>query len=524
MQVSSFFPVAPTLPRVSVRTARAIKLALILALVLMACVRSSGKGNATSPTATPSIIISSASGPPTTNLTAAGSGFDTYAAVDIYFDFTDLALVVTNGAGEFGGSAIAGIPLQVPRSAVPGNHWITAVERWSTKAAQKQFLVRSDWAQFHFSPDHKGVNPYENVLSPTTVGKLRLRWSYQANAGIASSAVVNGVLYISGGRYQANDAYLAALNATTGAPLWTQATTDDGGHSVAVANNLVYFHYSIDGMMRTYLAAYDANTGALVWAQQTNAPGHGGIAGSVTVASGAVFVAAEHNAAAYDAMTGAELWGNDYGCDSISTPAVANGLMYFGTICGAMMALDATTGQGDMLFATTPGFLSSSPAVANGMLYIGSDDGVYAWNGFMRWIFGTGAFNSSPAVANGVVYIGSDDGNLYGLDANAGTMLWQFPAGAAPSLAVANGVVYVGSVNGQVYALSAKTGAVLWQYATGSPGGPTAVVNGMLYVGSANGNLYAFGPSAPERPDPRRLVPDYSLQPGTAETTSIGAH
>ena len=132
------------------------------------------------------VAITPTVGPPTTTVSVSGSGFDPYAAVDIYFDTTDLARVVTNGSGIF-----PQIAIQVPASALPGTHWITAVERYgkNIKAAQTPFLVRTDWAQFHFSPDHKGVNPYENVLSPVTVGRMDLRWSYYTGERPASARV-----------------------------------------------------------------------------------------------------------------------------------------------------------------------------------------------------------------------------------------------------------------------------------------------------------------------------------------------
>ena len=60
----------------------------------------------------------------------------------------------------------------------------------------------------------------------------------------------------------------------------------------------------------------------------------------------------------------------------------------------------------------------SSPAVANGVVYVGScDNNVYALNastGAELWSYTTGTMGvSSPAVANGVVYVGSDDGKVY---------------------------------------------------------------------------------------------------------------
>ena len=45
-----------------------------------------------------------------------------------------------------------------------------------------------------------------------------------------------------------------------------------------------------------------------------------------------------------------------------------------------------------------------------------------------------GPFRASPVVRGGRVFIGSADGHLYALDANTGTLLWQYPAGGQPAL------------------------------------------------------------------------------------------
>jgi len=67
---------------------------------------------------------------------------------------------------------------------------------------------------------------------------------------------------------------------------------------------------------------------------------------------------------------------------------------------------------------TTGDLVVSSPAVANGVVFAGSsDNNVYALNasdGSSVWNYTTGDWVvSSPAVANGVVFVGSIDGNLY---------------------------------------------------------------------------------------------------------------
>lgn len=102
---------------------------------------------ATSRTAIPRVKLSPRTGPPTSTVKVSGTGFGAHRAVDIYFDTTDKALASTNGHGVF-----TSIPVSVPASAVPGTHYITAVQRHSGRSAQARFLVNTNWAQFGFSP------------------------------------------------------------------------------------------------------------------------------------------------------------------------------------------------------------------------------------------------------------------------------------------------------------------------------------------------------------------------------------
>jgi hypothetical protein len=167
-----------------------------------------------------------------------GTGFGAHRAVDIYFDTADKALASTNGNGAF-----SGIRIRVPASAVPGKHYITAVERRTGRSAQAPFLVSTNWAQSRYSPSQTAFNRYENVLSRATVAGLGLRWSV-ANA--SSPAVVGGVVYTGSP---------SALNAATGATLWSN-TGVLGGSSPAVANRVVY---------TGGVSALNAATGAKLW-------------------------------------------------------------------------------------------------------------------------------------------------------------------------------------------------------------------------------------------------------------------
>ena len=140
----------------------------------------------------PIVTLGTKVDPPTTNVLVSGSGLPAEAAVDLYFDTADLALAVTNSRGAF-----SKIPIQVPTSAFPGTHYVTAVARSNGEAAQTTFSVQTNWAEKGFTPKGKRSNPYENVLSPSTVGAIDLHWSYTTGGPVYSSpAVANGVVYV----------------------------------------------------------------------------------------------------------------------------------------------------------------------------------------------------------------------------------------------------------------------------------------------------------------------------------------
>ena len=149
-----------------------------------------------------------------------------------------------------------------------------------------------DWVEAGFVPCHTGFNPYEFVLSPSTVGNLNLRWKYTAGDAIVSSpAVVNGVVYV--GSFDRN---VYALNATTGAILWTYTTGGEVWSSPAVVNGVVYI-------------------------------------GST-----------DNNVYALDARTGARLWQYPTGFYVYSAPAVVDGVVYIGSGDKNLYALNASTG------------------------------------------------------------------------------------------------------------------------------------------------------------------------------------
>ena len=465
--------------------------------------------------AAPSITLSKKSGPPTSEILVSGRGFEPNVGVDIFFDTKDNALVVTNGKGEFSDAGI-----HAPRGAHPGEHWVTALERNNDKGAQTPFLVRTNWSQFHFDADGTRLNPYENVLNVNNVGSLGLLWRYRTRNFVACSPVVaDGVVYVATENGNFDFGWLSAVNADTGVKLWAYST-GPVDTSPAVANGAVYV-----GSGNENVWALNARTGALLWSHGTS-----GDSWSV-VADGVVYDAnTDGHFYALDASTGAQLWiASSFGT-LFSAPAMSNGVAY--VVSSDAWALNSSTGSLLWSYSLNPFSYDggSSPVAANGIVYFGwvnpsgggGVDALSASTGALLWSYIGSYVASSPAVANGAVYVGSGD-NVYALNGATGAMLWSFPTGkgVVSSPAVANGVVYVGSLDNNVYALNAATGAMLWSFPTGNQVESSPVVaNGVVYVGSDDGNLYAFSlprgdqtkeDSAPNRPDLKMLRPDFNL-------------
>jgi outer membrane protein assembly factor BamB len=229
---------------------------------------------------------------------------------------------------------------------------------------------------------------------------------------------------------------------------------------------------------------------------------------------------------ALDRATGAKRWSFPTHARIASTPAVSQGLLYVLSYDDTLYAVDVATGQAKWRFGTEGehrytathlhGTLPrheampdpydtylSSPAVANGIVYFGSGDShVYALDaasGALRWKRKTGdVVHSSPAVVNGTVYVGGWDTFFYALDARTGNVKWRFKTGndtvehnqigIPSSPAVVDGVVYFGCRDSHVYAVDAATGKEKWRRRNGGAWiiSSPAVAGGRVYYTTAD--------------------------------------
>jgi outer membrane protein assembly factor BamB len=332
-------------------------------------------------------------------------------------------------------------------------------------------------AMFRGNAQHSGV--YAAAGVPKLGGVL---WKFHtAGMFIGSPAVVDGTVYVGN-----TDGNLYSIDAQSGNPKWKFEAMSRIVSSPAVADGIVYFT-AYDGNFY----ALDASTGLAKWKFQT-----GGEHRFSAKHLHGVQPVSETMPDPFDAY--------------LSSPAVWNGAVYFGSGDGNVYSINVKSGALNWKFKTGD-IVHASPAIADGIVFVGSWDSYFyaldASSGNEEWRFKTGddpdthnqvGIQSSAAVVDGMVYFGCRDSHLYALDEHSGEKKWAMSLNGSwvvSSPAVAEGVVYfVTSDSSLLYALDAKSGAV--KHSTGfnhwylysSP----ALAGGMLYVGSTQGKLEAI--------------------------------
>jgi outer membrane protein assembly factor BamB len=158
----------------------------------------------------------------------------------------------------------------------------------------------------------------------------------------------------------------------------------------------------------------------------------------------------------------------------------------------------------------TNGIIHTSPALYNGMVYFGSWDtyfyAVDAKTGKEKWKFKTGeqpvyhvleGIQASPALQDSVVYFGARDGFFYALNANTGQSLWKFSAENSwilTTAAIKDSTVYFGTSDTYLLlALDARTGKKKYSMnAAGYLYSSPAIAGETAYFGDFTGNFYSL--------------------------------
>lgn len=139
----------------------------------------------------------------------------------------------------------------------------------------------------------------------------------------------------------------------------------------------------------------------------------------------------------------------------------------------------------------------SSVAVADGVVYAGSmDEHFYAIDlktGKEKWKFKAGPFKAPPSLKGGFVYVGDLDGSLYCLDTAKGTKKWEFATGAEVGGVNFQGSdVLVASHDENLYCLD-KDGKQRWKFKTDGPiYGSVAIGDGKTFLVGCDSQMHVI--------------------------------
>jgi alcohol dehydrogenase (cytochrome c) len=407
-----------------------------------------------------------------------------------------------------------------------------------------------------------------SAISAANVASLREAWSFHltgtAAAGVhgagslaANPVVVNGTVYL-----QDLDANVYAIALATGKLRWEHQVnvpeaTGPGPDGVAVSNGVVY------GDTPTSVFALNASTGAVIWSDSTLlASGQGTFEIQPQVAGGRVYLASAYGSGpgggvlmALDAATGKLAWrfntliGND-----------APGVAALGLGSGGAWQTPLVGSDGSVTFGIGNPYQSIGEAITHParQLYTDSELNLDAATGKLRWYyqaipndFMDHDMQASPIAAEvggTPAVIGSGKmGIVYAMNASTGALLWKTPVGVhngtddagllllehkltiklpytwepgavggvLTNLAVADGSVYAATINvalksttmgsadgdasgggvpsGDIEALNLATGKVEWSTKVASlPDGAATVSNDLVFTTLYNGTLIAL--------------------------------
>lgn len=241
-------------------------------------------------------------------------------------------------------------------------------------------------------------------------------------------------------------------------------------------------------------------------------------------------------------MVAEELWSRETGGKIYSSPAVADGEAYIGSLDGRVYAFaeeganpgvdeeypmfkydlantSAPPTSGPVTDVTTKwtfetdGRVYATPIIYDGDLFVGSEDqyiySISAETGEENWRVNAGGVigGTSPTAQDGVVYVPagsassefngrSNGGVIHAFDASTGDEIWSvdLEVGIESAPAVEGDVLYHGCQDHNFYARDSATGDEIWRFTADDRfcANMAAVKDGLVYAGSLDGKLYAL--------------------------------
>ena len=177
-----------------------------------------------------------------------------------------------------------------------------------------------------------------------------------------------------------------------------------------------------------------------------------------------------------DLATGATKWTFDTGMRIVGSPAVADGVVVFGSANYNVYGLDAKTGTQLWSYTTNQAVMGAA-TIHEGVAFIGGGDGrMFAFDlktGTVKWSFDKlkNYVLTRPLVYGDKLYFGAWDTYLYALNLEDGSLAWKWSNGKSnPKLSpasvwpvAADGKIFITAPDRYFTCLDAETGAEIWR-------------------------------------------------------------
>ena len=260
-----------------------------------------------------------------------------------------------------------------------------------------------------------------------------------------------------------------------------------GTPGVTISDEMVFVSY------QSFVYGLSPDTGSIAWHYPEEGNNQVVFYAQPVVSDGYVYVGdLANNFHKLDAETGEAQWTfTEAKGFYMGQAAVDDGIVYAPSNDGRLYALDA---DGSLLWTFETGhYIWAQPQLSEDAVYVGSmDHYVYAiskdgeelWSAEME-----GAVVGSPQLSDDgdLLFVGSIGGKMAALDTRNGQPAWTYDGGGSVNSIwgkplLVDGTLYFADSSGQLFALNAEDGTPIWQteFDGGVVGGITAIADGLV--------------------------------------------
>jgi outer membrane protein assembly factor BamB len=354
---------------------------------------------------------------------------------------------------------------------------------------------KSSAGEWTFFRGDAAMSGYTTIRLPDNPALL---WTYKSELRTSSSPLVyHGTVYWSDrrGRIQGVD--------SRGNLCFTYAF-ETAVEATPIIEDSVLYIGRIDGTMSALsLATKDTIWNFETWGQISASPNIVNFEGRKAIVVGSY----DNYLYCLDIRDGTEINRFESGYYINGAVAQWKDCVIFGGCDGWVRIVDCSTGiQTDSL--ETEAYIPASPAVSGDYCYIADYSGniyeLFLRNGkfertkkIVESQSESSTFVSVPAVSDKTLFVVSDDRYVYAINRTDGAVNWKYLLKGntgESSPVVCRDKVIVCTKTGIVSILDAQKGTLLWEYDTGEQiTASPAVIKGRFYILTARGTLFCFG-------------------------------